>query len=269
LVSVWSIRTVDDALLEGLVHIALWRAVGGGYPEPLATDVIGYYGGRLSGGAQVAHDIMLRANVGLREPMPANDWTVGSALDTVVWNPELSIGGLGDFTAYAVAEAGPGVIASPDAAELARLDEAWRNALFDESGAVRGGSKGWIIGLSIAVAIVLAALGIALWTRRVRRQVMDEVRAAALEGRTLGAVGPDDTEVPDVRAAVGRSLPRSGSRRGNPRVRRRPPGSAGVDRDGRDRAQGGQPVGDDLDGVPPGGEAPDDAFRHPGFDADD
>lgn len=268
LVSAWSIRTVDDALLEGLVHIALWRAVGGGYPEPFATEVTGWYSARLSGTTSIAHSIMLRQNVGLREPMPPNDWVAGTAADTIVWNPENPYGGLGDFAGFVFAEAGPGVFADPAPEALAGLDERWRNALFDESGAIPGGSKGWIVGLAIAGGIVLVAIGLAWWTRLVRRRVLEEIRAAALEGRTLGGSGVEHPPPPDVRAAVGRPLSGQRRRRRNPGVRR------GVDRAATDADDGngapsGRPVGGEADDVAPGGESGDDLFRHPGFDADD
>lgn len=269
LVSAWSIGTVDGALLEGLVHIAQWRAVGGGYPEPLATDMIGWYVARVSNTTEIAHAVMLRANVGLREPMPANDWAAAAAPDTITWNPEFQYGGLGDFTGYVFAEAGPGVFADPDPAELARLDEEWRNALFDESGAVPGGSKGWIIGVAIAAAIVLAGVAIALYTGWVRRKILEEVKEAAREGRTLGAVSPDEAEAPDVQATVGRSLSAGRRRRRDSRVRRRPARPAGTGGDDRDRAPSGREVGDGVDDVSSGGHTGDDLFRHPGFDADD
>ena len=92
---------------------------------------------------EVVHNVFVRQNSGLAEPWQPFPWTVGQMLDPLVWNPEQGYGGAGDFANYAVATAGNDVLSTPLTSDLAALDEGWRQTLFDESGAILGGSKGW------------------------------------------------------------------------------------------------------------------------------
>ena len=81
---------------------------------------------------------------------------------------------------YVAAVSGTGPLANPFGGELEDLDTAWRQSLFDQSGSIPGGSKGWVIGLIGVTAIVSLAVFVAWWSARERRRIEAELREAAL-----------------------------------------------------------------------------------------
>lgn len=258
--SAWLPRYLREAGVAGLVHIALWRTSAGAYPQPFADDVTGWYLGRLAGTTGAIHNIFLRQQIGLREPWPPFPWTVSTLADPILWKPEYGYGGAGDFAAYVVGAEGPGYLASPDADHLAGLDEGWRQALFDESGAIPGGSKGWIVGVIAAALLLALAIGFA-WLGRVSRLRAEE----ALRQLALAPAAP----APAADAAAVRPSVGGGPRRRHSRVGGGGSGAVGRDGNDRDRAPAGGeggPGGHRVAQVPKPG---DEIFRHPGFRDED
>jgi hypothetical protein len=262
-VSVWQPRFTADAGAVGLVHIALWRASGGSYPQPFADDVIGWYLGRRAGTTEAIHNLYLRQQIGLREPWPAFPWSVSTLSDPVLWKPEYGYGGAGDFTDFVVGAKGSGYLAAPALDELAGLDEEWRQALFDDSGAIPGGSKGWIAGVIAAVVLLGAAITFA-WLGRVSRLRAEEAL------RQL-AVAPAASAGADPAAAGAAVRPSVGGRpsRRHPRVGGSGTGAVGRHGDDRDGAPAGGEGGPRRDRVAKKAKPGDDIFRHPGFRDDD
>jgi len=255
-VSAWLPRYLRAAGEAGLIHIALWRTGGGTYPQPFADDVTGWYLGRLAGTTEAIHNIFLRQQIGLREPWPPFPWSVSTLADPILWRPEYGYGGAGDFTAYVVDVAGASFLAAPDAERLVALDEGWRRALFDESGAIPGGSKGWIAGVVAAAVLLAAAIGFA-WLGRVSRLRAEE----ALRQLAIAPAAPGPAGAPAaVRPSVGGGLRRRNSRVGGG-------GAGAVRRDGddRDRAPAGGESRAPVHRVPPADKPGDEIFRHPGF----
>lgn len=255
-VSAWLPRYLRAAGEAGLIHVALWRTGGGEYPQPFADDVTGWYLGRVAGTTEAIHNIFLRQQIGLREPWPPFPWSVSTLADPVLWRPEYGYGGAGDFTAYIVGVEGTSFLAAPDGERLAALDEGWRQALFDESGAIPGGSKGWIAGVVAASVLLAAAIGFA-WLGRVSRLRAEE----ALRQLALAPAAPGRTGDPAVvRPSVGGGLRRRSSRVGGS-------GAGTVRRDGDDgdRAPSGGESRARGHRVPPADKPGDEIFRHPGF----
>jgi len=259
-ISSWLIAEAPDAGRNGVLHVAQYQVSDGSYPQPFADDVKGWYRNRIDRTVEVVHNAFVRQNTGLAEPWPPFPWTTAQMVDPLVWNPEFGYGGAGDFTNYAVATAGSGVLSDPSESELGELDDGWRQALFDESGAIPGGSKGWIVGLVGAIALVALGVGLAMWDRRQRRRFeaqlrdLDFLEEKAREARAAEAV----------RTSVATRSSGRDSRVGRGRHR-----SARVTDDDRDRTPAGGAVRTGDDGVAPRGESGDDRFRHPEFDGDD
>lgn len=270
--SAWRIAGPLDAGLVGLVHIAQVRAGGGSYPEPLGADGIGYYRNRVEGTTDAVHNRFVRSNVGLREPWPPIPWLGGEPRsDILAWNAEQAIGsqytsgvgygGAGEFTNHVVLNGGPSVLANPDPGVVATLDEGWRQQLFDESGSIPGGSRGWIKGVLFAVGAVVLGIGVAVSTRLARKRQERYLLELADDPR-IPAFAPEDTG--PIRTSPAGSLRRRDAGVGGRRSR-----AVGRDLDDRNRAPSGRKVGRGVDVMPAGGEARDDAYRHPGFDRDD
>jgi len=260
--SSWLVGTVPDAAIVGVVHVAQWRTSGGAYPEPFGSEVVGYYQGVANETLEIVHNSYVRANIGQQEPWPPIPWAAGRMVDPLLWNPEFGYGGAGDFGSYARRVGGSEVFAEPDPDALAELDEGWRNDLFEESGAIRGGSKGWIGGL-IALLVVLAAGGTLAYLNRLsKRRAEEQLREAALTARreleaAEAGAGPVTTSVV------------SGVGRRDPRIRSGAPGAVRGDRDDRDRAPAARPRRSGAHAVPPAGQADDDLFRHPSLREED
>ncbi len=259
-VSSWLIAETPDAGRNGLLHVAQYRISAGTYPEPFGNEVIGWYRNRVDRTVEIVHNSFVRQNSGLSEPWDPFPWTAGRMVDPLLWNPEFGYGGGGDFANYAVTTAGNAVLSDPLTSDLLRLDEGWRQTLFDESGAVLGGSKGWMLGLFLSIGLLLLGAFAAWWSRRQKRALQEKM----LDLDWLEEMSREAQEREAVRTsiAVGRG-------RRDPRVSR--PGSDSVDVDG-----------DDGNGSPSGGErragsnrmsrraqSGDDLFHHPGFDEDD
>jgi len=252
------LRYVRDAAIAGLVHIALWRASDGEYPQPFGDDVMGWYLGRVAGTTEAIHNVFLGQQIGRREPWPPFPWTAGTISDPILWNPQFGYGGAGDFTAFVVAAEGSAYLAAPDVGRLAALDEEWRQALFEASGAIAGGSKGWIVGVIASVVLVAAAVAFAWMGRRSRLRAEAALRAAALGGSAAVAPGPGAD-------GVVRPLSGGGLRRAHPRVGGGGPGAVGGGGDDGDRAPGGGERRARRNRVPKPPKPGDDMFRHPGF----
>ena len=130
--SALNVGVVGDAGKAGLIHIALWRASGGTYPQPFGDDVMGWYLGRDAGATEAIHSLYLRQQIGLREPWPPFPWTVSKISDPILWHPDFGRGGSGDFTAYVAAarrsnevvEKYPRTQAVPQALKI--MEEAYR-----------------------------------------------------------------------------------------------------------------------------------------------
>jgi hypothetical protein len=254
--SSWLVGTVPDAAIVGVVHLAEWRTSGGTYPEPFGSEVMGYYAGLANDTLEQVHNAYVRANTGQREPWPAIPWTAGRMVDPLLWNPELGHGGAGDFGSYAHRIDGPQIFANPDPIRLAELDEGWRNALFDESGSIRGGSKGWIGGLIALIVVLAAGVTLAYLNRLSKRRAEEALREAALTARraeleAAAEAGPVTTSVV---SSVGRR---------DPRVRSGSAGAVARDRDEREGSPARGPRRARAQDVTPASQADDDIFRHP------
>lgn len=259
-VSSWLIAEASDAGRNGLLHVAEYQVTDGSYPEPFGDDVKGWYRNRVERTVEVVHNAFVRQNSGLSEPWQPFPWTVGRMIDPLLWNPELGYGGGGDFTNYAVANGGTAVLSSPHTSDLTLLDVGWRQTLFDESGAIPGGSKGWILGLVLAVGIVVLGIGMAWWSRRQRRALDEKLR----DLEWLERLNRESADREAVRVSA---APGGGSRDSG--VGRRRSTSRSIDRNGGDGAPSRRERRPGDDRVADRGEAGDDMFRHPGFDHDD
>jgi hypothetical protein len=262
-VSSWLIGTVEGSIQRGLVHLAQWRSSEGTYPAGFAEEVLGWYRNRFNNTTESVRLAFVRQNVGLREPWPPTPWLEGPTIsDPIVWNPEAGFGGAGDFARFAVDMLGPVVVADPrgSAADIEAADEAWRQALFDESGSIPGGSREWIVGAFMVAGTILFAVWMAYQGRRDRERIARELREAAF------ADAEQRREIADEQAV--RPLVAVRASRTDPRVRGRSSGAGPVDSHDRDRSPSGGGVGTAVDRVSPRDESGDDAFRHPDFDGD-
>jgi hypothetical protein len=258
-VSSYLIRYVPDAGRAGLLHVAMWQVSEGQYPEPFGDEVAGWYRNRLADRVEVVHSGLVRLNAGLSEPWPpGSGWDVGRMYGTLLWNPEFGYGGTGDFTNYAVATNGTGVLSNPSGYDLEALDAGWRQLLFDESPAIPGGSRGWITGLVLISIAVAAAVFMAWWGHATRKRVERQLREAVARERR--------SALPQLEPASVRPSVAVGERRGDPRVGGSGSGTVGAQDDRRDRSPSLREVGTAVDEVPPPDESGDDLFRHPGFD---
>jgi len=258
-VSAYLVGFVIDAGRAGLLQVAMWQVSGGRYPEPFGNDVVGWYRNRLGDQVETIHAQFVRANTGLSEPWPPLwTWDAGQMLEPLLWNPEFGYGGDGDFTNYAVALSGTGILSDPLAHDLAALDEGWRQLLFDESPSIPGGSRGWITGLILVIAAILAAVLMAWWGHYTKLRLERELREAVARERRWAAPVPE-------RASVRPSASVGESRR-DPRVGRGGADSVGANADHRDGPPSLREVGTAVDDMPSRDESGDDLFRHPGFD---
>jgi hypothetical protein len=253
---------VREASIVGLVHIAQWRAGGESYPDFFARDVIGFYLSRDAGNTEQVHRAFVRANIGRREPWAPFPWSSGQIEELLLWNPEVGYGGAGDFAGFALAEAGQSVFVTPGAAVLADLDVRWREALFDESGSSRTGSRGWIAGLVALIAVLAAGAALAVLNRLSKTRAEAALREAAERAAEEAALAEQEREA--VRTSIATS-----SRRRDARVRGGTPRTGGIDGDHGDRPPPGRPRGGGSDDVPAGAETDDDIFRHPSLREDD
>jgi hypothetical protein len=252
----WFPVNVPDAGYNGLIHVAQHRVSDGAYPEPFGADVKGWYRNRLDRSVESVHNFYVRQNSGLAEPWPPFPWAVGRMVDPILWNPEFGYGGGGDFANFAVANGPAGLLSDPATADLDDLDEQWRQALFDESGAIPGGSRGWLTGLSVTLAVLGLGVFMPWWNRRQKKKFEERMRDLPwLE---------EQSRLAREREAVRTSIA-PGGRSGDTRVGRGGAPPVG-DGDHRDRAPSGSAVGSDRDHVTPASESGDDIFRHPGFD---
>jgi hypothetical protein len=252
--------TVAPGAHRGLIHVAQWRVSDGSYPVILADDVHGWYRNRLAGAVDAVHETYLRQNVGRREPWPPFPWMEGPRIpDTLLYDPEFRFGAGGDFTDFAVRRVGTSFLADPFSVDVAALDEAWRTSLFDESGAILGGSRGWIGGVIIVSGAILAAILMAYQGRRQRLKVEAELREGASRDAQRRRAALEEQSVRPLAP---------GLRRSDPRVRRTGSDSGVIDRDDGYRSPPRRGAGTALDEVSAGDETADDAFRHPGFDDD-
>jgi hypothetical protein len=258
--SAWMTRYVQDAGVAGLIHVALWRAGEGAYPEPFGDDVVGWYLGRLNGTTEAIHNLYLRQQIGLREPWPPFPWTASTLADPLLWKPEYGYGGAGDFTDFVVGIEGSTFLRAPEEERLIALDAEWRQALFDESGAIPGGSKGWIFGMAAAAVLVAVAIGFAWLGRRSRLQAEEALRQLAT---ATGGASPAG-EAALVRPSVG-----GGPRRGHARVGGSGADAVGPGRDDRDRSPGGRQRRSRADRMAEKAKPGDEIFRHPGFRDED
>ena len=258
-VSSWLIAETPDAGRNGLLHIAQYQVSDGSYPEPFGNEVKGWYRNRVDRTVENVHNTFVRQNAGLAAIWQPFPWTVGQMVDPLLWNPEFGYGGAGDFANYAVATGGDAVLSNPLGSDLAGLDEAWRQSLFDESGAVLGGSKGWLLGLGLAIGIILLGILMAWWGHRQRLAVEAKMGDLAwLEQASREA---------HQREAVRTSVP-SGRGRRNPRVGRTRAGTGGIDSDHGDGTPSGRAVRATGDRVADASQTGDDLFRHPGLDGE-
>ncbi len=158
------------------------------------------------------------------------------------------------------ATAGNGVLSNPLGMDLGELDEDWRQTLFDESGAVLGGSSGWVLGLALAIGLLMLGVLMGWWGRRQKRMI--EAKMRDLEW--LEEMSHEARQRETVRTSI---AGRAGRR--DARVGRRGPDSGGVDGDDRDGSPAGGEYRTGRNGMSGRSEPGDDRFRHPGFDQDD
>ena len=179
--STWLIGLVPDAGHHGLLHVAQWQATNGPYPEPFGEDMKGWYRNRLDGTVEATHSFFVRLSIG--DPFPEIPWTAGQSADPMVWNAEIGYGGGGDFTNFAVSEAGTSVLTDPYAADMATLDEQWRTQLSDEAGNQAGGTKGWVVGLLAISGLLVVTIAMVVLNRYTRRKIERELREAVQRDR--------------------------------------------------------------------------------------
>ena len=179
-------QLVEDAVALGIAHIAMWHEGGGeGYPEPLAGAISQWYVARRNGKLPVHHTNMRLALFfnNPRNEQAAFDWFLGEQEPTVAWNPQFQESPIGDFIDFAVKTNGPEILRSPTPAEWTAAEEGWRQALREELLEGRGETRGWMGGVAIAVGVVLAALGMAIWGRiRNKRKQKPIGEIAVVEG---------------------------------------------------------------------------------------
>ena len=179
-------QLVEDAVALGVAHIAMWHEGGGiGYPEPLAGAISQWYVARRNGKLPVHHTNMRLALFfsNPRNDQAAFDWFLGDQEPTVAWNPQFQESPIGDFIEYAVNTFGPEILSDPTPTEWTTAEESWRQALREELLQGRGETRGWIGGVAIAVGVVLAALGMAIWGRiRNKRKQKPIGEIAVVEG---------------------------------------------------------------------------------------
>ncbi len=259
-VSSWLIGEASDAGRNGLLHVAEYQVSGGQFPEPFGNEVKGWYRNRVDRTVEGVHNVFVRQNSGLAELWQPFPWTVGQMVDPLLWNPEFGYGGGGDFANFAVTTAGNGVLSNPLGLDLGELDENWRQTLFDESGAVLGGSRGWMVGLSLAIGLLMLGVLMGGWGRRQRRMIEAKMR----DLDWLEEMSRKARQREPVRTSI---AGRAGRR--DARVRRRGPDSGGVDGDNGDGSPAGGEDGTGRDSMSRRRESGDDRFRHPGFDQDD
>lgn len=252
----WLIQHVPDAGYNGLLHVAQYQVSDGDYPQTFGNEVKGWYRNRIDRTVEVVHNVLVRQNSGLSEPWPPTPWVDEAIADPLLWNPEFGYGGGGDFANFAVANGGNEILSDPRSTDVASLDEQWRQALFDESGAVLGGSRGWIKGLVISIGIVLLGVLMALWNRHQKRVIEEKLRDLPwLEEQARLAHEQEAVRTSVAVGGRGRNARVGGSDAG--------PGFDGDDRDGTPT---GRPFGRTGDGVSGRRQAGDDLFRHPDFD---
>jgi hypothetical protein len=255
----WFPVHVPGAGYNGLLHVAQYRVSDGDFPEPFGNEVRGWYRNRLDRTVEVVHNAAVRSSAGLAEPIPTNPgiWVSGRMYDPVLWNPEFGWGGGGDFANFAFSVAGRSVFEDPVGSDLDDLDAQWKQALFDESGAIPGGSRGWLTGLSFTVAVLAIGVIMPWWSRRQKRKFEEQLRDLPwLE---------EQSRIAREREAVRTSVA-TGSGGGDSRIGRRGPTTAFIDRDEGDGAPARGASRSRRDRMSSGGEAGDDLFRHPGFD---
>ena len=256
-VSAYLIAVAQGAGRAGLLHVAMWQVSGGEYPQPFGDDVAGWYRNRIDDRVEPVHAQFVRANTGLSEPWPPFQWAAGRMVEPLLWNPEFGYGGNGDFTNFAVATAGTSILANPLGVDLATLDEGWRQGLFDESGSILGGSRGWITGLVLILAVLATGILMAWWGHVTRKRLERELREAVARERRRAVPPP-------VTGSVRPSGP-VGERRGDARVGGGHSTTAVREHDRRDGSPPLREVGTAVDDVAPSAESGDDLFRHPGF----
>jgi len=253
----WFPVNVPDAGYNGLIHVAQYRVSDGEYPEPFGTEVKGWFRNRLDRSVEVVHNFYLRQNAGLSEPWAPFPWAVGRMVDPILWNPEFGYGGGGDFANFAVANGPDTVLSDPLGSDLETLDEEWRQALFDESGAIPGGSRGWVTGLAITVTFLAIGVFMPWWNRRQKKKFEIQLRDLPwLE---------EQSRIAREREAVRTSVATSGGGR-DTGIRRGGSTTTVVDGDDGDGTPSGGSVGSRRDRMSASGESGDDLFRHPGFD---
>lgn len=254
----WFPRHVPGAGYNGILHVAQYQVSGGAYPEPFGNEVRGWYRNRLDRSVEAVHNSAVRSSAGLAEPFPTNPgfWVSGQMRDPILWNPEFGWGGAGDFANFAFSVGGRELFADPVSGDLDTIDAAWKQALFDESGAIPGGSKGWLTGLGFSLAIIAIGIFMPWWNRRQKRRFEAQLRDLPwLE---------EQSRLAREREAIRTSVA-TGPSGADPRVGGSGSGRA-VQGDHRDRPPTGRAGGAGGDGVAGSDQTGDDRFRHPGFD---
>ena len=176
-------RLVPEAIALGLAETALWHLSGSeGYPEPLAGAIAQWYAARQSGKLEQHHSTM-RVATFFNDPTgtaPPTPWLAGAQEPVAVWNPEFQESPISDFIEHAVAANGPSILVDPQPDAWAAADIAWKADLRDEllQGADR--SREWVGGVVIATLVVVAAIAMAWWGRRVARRKQEAIADIAV-----------------------------------------------------------------------------------------
>lgn len=152
-------RLVQPAGILGLAHQAQWETSDGTYPATFGAAVGHWYASGEAGRLERDHAALRYARIigSLSEPVP---WADGSLEAVRLWDPQFQDSAIGDFVEYAVGQVGTEIIADPDPAVLARLDEEWRQLLLNEARGSDKPSSEWITGVIIVVGSVLLALSL-------------------------------------------------------------------------------------------------------------
>jgi len=149
---------VGPAAAFALPHQALYQNNGDdAFPEPLAS-VIGYW---------FRARLLDRMRYYQRDVMVSNffdtdaviDWTESKQEPTMDWIPENNFRSIGAFVDYAVSERGNEVLLVTDPAVWTSIEGEWRIALRQELSGRSEPTTGWLGGVGIAVAILIAGVG--------------------------------------------------------------------------------------------------------------
>ena len=162
---------VAPASAWGLAHHALWQhGVEGGNPEPISSVIAHWYRARILDRLDQYHRDVMVDNFFDTEAVIV--WASDKQPPVLDWDPENNFRAIGDFIDFAVTQYGNEVLLESDGDRWSEIEAEWRVALRADLTGRTTPTRDWIVGVSIALLIVLVALGAAaagVWSKRRRR----------------------------------------------------------------------------------------------------